>query len=40
MALAQKYKFEMGNRKLAVSRAGESLKHQLREIDHKDVSNK
>ena len=29
MALAQKWKFDMRNRKLVVSSAGASLKHQL-----------
>ena len=29
MALAQKWKFETGNRKLVVSSTGASLKHQL-----------
>ena len=29
MALAQKWKFKMGNRKRAVSSRGTSLKHQL-----------
>ena len=40
MALAQKWKFEMGNRKLVVSSTGARLKHQLRKIYHKNVSNK
>ena len=40
MALAQKWKFETENRKFVVSSTGASLKHQLRKIYHKDVSNK
>ena len=43
MALAQKWKFETGNRKLVVSRTGASLNlntNSVRKIYHKDVSNK
>ena len=43
MALAQKWKFETGNKKLVVSTTEASLKHQLiyySKIYYKDVSNK
>ena len=41
MALAQKWKFETGNRKLVVSSTGQALNtNSVRKIYHKDVSNK